>query len=264
MSAEIPKQNYSFLYFLDFQFYFLLFVVFIEKIHDFVTGGTMRPKRSLAQDADNFGKEFVGGLSRDADFDLSVKMFGSDLYFLSLGDNFPTEQKDITKEIGRYLNAFLKATKEGKKHQYDTHQLFLDAEFSYPTSSGFPLKIQSQGAGAFHLETTLKADFKDIQTNPKNTKFSLSIVPSYNVELTGIVSVDGYEVSTGVKVTSNVHSATGSQLSFELSNQGKGVDVKIDFPFKKQEILSFDHKIVFIQQNLGHESIQHNLKSTQK
>lgn len=203
-------------------------------------------------------------MSRDVDFDFSVKMFGSELYFLSLGDNLPTESKDFTKEFGRLLQNFLKATKDGKKNQYDVHSLFLDAEFSYPTSSGFPLKIQSQGAGAFRLETTLKADFKDIQAHPKNTKFSLTVAPSYNIELTGIISVDGYEVTTGVKVTSNVHSATGSQVSFELLNGGKGVDIKIDFPFKKQEILSFDHKIVFIQQNLGHESIQHNLKSAQK
>jgi len=236
----------------------------LTKLHEFVTGGAYRPKRGIAQDADNFGKDFVGTLGRDVDFDLSVKMFGSELYFLSLGDNFPTENKDFTKEFGRLLQNFLKATKDGKKNQYDVHSLFLDAEFAYPTSSGFPLKIQSQGAGAFRLETTLKADFKDIQSNPKNTKFALSVVPSFNVELTGIISVDGYEVTTGVKVTSNVHSATGSQLSFELLNQGKGVDIKVDFPFKKQEILGFDHKIVFIQQNLGHESITHNLKSAQK
>lgn len=144
------------------------------------------------------------------------------------------------------------------------HSLFFDAEFSYPTSSGFPLKIQSQAAGAFHLETLLKADFKDIQSNPKNTKFAVSIAPSYNIEVTGIVSVDGYEVSTGVKVTSTVHSATGSQLTFELLKEGRGVDFKIDFPQNKQEILSFDHKIVFIQQNLGHESIEHSLKASQK
>lgn len=223
-----------------------------------------RSKRGLTQDAEQFGKEFVGSLGKDVDFDLSVKMFGSELYFLSLGDNFPSDNKDFTKEFGKYVQNFLKSSKEGKKHQYDVHSLFLDAEFSYPTSSGFPLKVQSQGAGAFHLETILKADLKDIQAHPKNTKFSVSVLPSYNVELTGIISVDGYEVSAGVKVSSNLHSATGSSLSFELLNQGKGVDVKIDFPFKKQEILSFDHKIVFVQQNLGHESIQHNLKATQK
>lgn len=230
-----------------------------------VTGETpKRHKRGIAQDSEQFGKEYVGDANRDLDFDLSVKMFGSELYFLSLGDNFPAESKDFTKEFGKWVQNFLKASKDGRKNQYDVHSLFFDAEFSYPTSSGFPLKVQSQGAGAFHLEASLKADFKDIQANPKNTKFSVNIVPSYNIELTGVVSIDGYEISTGVKVTSNVHSATGSQLSFELLNQGKGVDFKVDFPLKKQEILSFDHKIVFIQQNLGHESIQHNLKATQK
>lgn len=223
-----------------------------------------RQKRGISQDSENFGKDYVGGQNRDVDFDLSVKMFGSELYFLSLGDNLPADSKDFTKEFGRWVNSFLRAAKEGKKNQYDAHSLFLDAEFAYPTSSGFPLKIQSQGAGAVHLEASLKADFKDIQANPKNTKFSVSIIPSFNVELTGIVSVDGYEVSAGVKVTSNIHSATGSQLSFELLNQGKGIDFKVDFPLKKQEILSFDHKIVFIQQHLGHESISHNLKATQK
>lgn len=227
-----------------------------------MSGG--RHKRSLSQDAEQFGKEHVGDFSRDVNFDFSVKMFGSPMYFLSLGDNFPTENKDFTKEFGRFVQNFLKNSKDGKKNQYDLHSLFLDAEFSYPTSSGFPLRIQSQGAGAFRLEAVLKADFKDIQVNPKNTKFAVSLVPSYNVEMTGIVLVDGYEVTAGVKVSSNVHSSTGSSLSFELLNDGKGVDFKIDFPFKKQEILSIDHNVVLIQQVLGHESVTTQLKSSQK
>lgn len=44
-----------------------------------------RHKRALAQDSEQFGKEHVGNSNRDADFDVSVKMFGSELYFLSLG-----------------------------------------------------------------------------------------------------------------------------------------------------------------------------------
>lgn len=87
---------------------------------------------------------------------------------------------------------------------------------------------------------------------------------SYNIELSGTISVDGYEVSTGVKVTSSIHSATGSQLSFELTNEGRGFDLRIKFPEKTQEIFTFDHKVVFIEQNLGHESVSHNLKLTQK
>lgn len=87
---------------------------------------------------------------------------------------------------------------------------------------------------------------------------------SYNIELSGMITIDGYEVSTGVKVTSGIHSATGSQLAFELTNAGRGFDLRIKFPEKKQEVFTFDHKIVFIEQNLGHESVSHNLKLTQK
>lgn len=79
-----------------------------------------------------------------------------------------------------------------------------------------------------------------------------------------MITIDGYEVSTGVKVTSGIHSATGSQLAFELTNAGRGFDLRIKFPEKKQEVFTFDHKIVFIEQNLGHESVSHNLKLTQK
>lgn len=87
---------------------------------------------------------------------------------------------------------------------------------------------------------------------------------SYNVELTGTVSVDAYELITGVKVSSTVHSSTGSTFSFELLNGGKGVDMKIDFPFNKQEIFSFDHKIAFFGHFLGEEAIQYALKSAVK
>lgn len=87
---------------------------------------------------------------------------------------------------------------------------------------------------------------------------------SYNAELTGTVSVDAYELITGVKVSSNIHSSTGSTFSFELSNGEKGVDMKIDFPFNKQEIFSFDHKIAFFGHFLGQEVVQYDLKSAVK
>lgn len=84
-----------------------------------------RHKRALAQDSEQFGKEYVGNGNRDADFDVSVKMFGSELSFLSLGDNFPTDSKDITKEFGKWVQHFLKASKDGKKNQYDGNCLIL-------------------------------------------------------------------------------------------------------------------------------------------
>lgn len=138
-----------------------------------------RHKRSLHDDAEEFGKDANKDGNKDVDLDLSVKMFGSELYFLSLGDNFPTETKDFSSIVNKWVGGFLKGTKEGKKHSYDLHSLFLDAEFVYPTSIGFPLKLQTQGAGAFHLEASVKADLKGIKANPKATKFSVSVIPRF-------------------------------------------------------------------------------------
>lgn len=149
----------------------------LNKLHSIVENGGHKHKRAIHDDATQFGKEHVGTSDRDIDFDVSIKMFGSEMYFLSLGDNFPTESKGFGSIFSRWFENFLKATKDGKKNTFDVHSLFLDAEFSYPTSIGFPLKIQSQGSGAFHLETILKADLRDIKNNPKNTKFSVNVVP---------------------------------------------------------------------------------------
>lgn len=101
-----------------------------------------RHKRALAQDSEQFGKEYVGSSNRDADFDVSVKMFGSELSFLSLGDNFPAESKDFTKEFGKWVQHFLKASKDGKKNQYDGNYLTSFRPYRYlwirPAQSEIP------------------------------------------------------------------------------------------------------------------------------
>lgn len=149
----------------------------LSKLANTLHPNEKRHKRSLVDEADQFGKQYANYFSKDVELDFSLKAFGSELYFLSLGDNLPSESKDFFGIFNRWYGNFLKATKEGKKNTFDLHSLFLDVEFSYPTSSGFPLKIQSQGSGAFHLETVFKADLNDIKSNPKNTRFSINVVP---------------------------------------------------------------------------------------
>lgn len=224
--------------------------------------GEHRHRRSLKDEAQQFIKQSHGEVDdRDLDIDLSVRLFGSDLFFLSLNNSLPLDGKGVERTLRHWWEKFLANTKDGKKFDLERHALFLDTDIVYPTSIGFPLKIQTQGAAVVRLHTELQADIKDILKNPKNTQFHVKAVPSYNVELSGSLIVDGYVVATGLQVSSYVHSSTGSVLSFKLLEQGKGVDVNIAFPQKKQEIFSFDHKVVFITQELGRESVTTNLKS---
>lgn len=150
-----------------------------EKLANFVHSlhTEKRHKRAITDETEQFGKQYTGGDSHNLDLDLSIKAFGSELYFLSLGDNLPRDAKDFTGHFTRLYRMFTKNSKDAKKYSFDAHSLLLDAELSYPTSSGFPLKIQAQGAGAFHVETVFNVDFEQIKNNPKNTKFDVSFVP---------------------------------------------------------------------------------------
>lgn len=221
-----------------------------------------RSRRGLREDAQQFGKQSEAEYDdRDLDIDLSVKLFGSDLLFLSLNNSLPLDGKGLERTLRHWWEKFLANAKDGKKLELERHALFLDTDIIYPTSIGFPLKIQTQGAAVVRLQTELQADIKEILKNPKNTNFHVKVVPSYNVELSGSLTVDGYAVATGLQVSSYVHSSTGSVLTFKLLEQGKGVDVNVAFPLKKQEIFTFDHKVFFITQELGRESVATSLKS---
>lgn len=221
-----------------------------------------RHHRSLRDDAQQFIKQTNPEYDdRDLDIDLSVRLFGSDLLFLSLNNSLPLDGKGFERTLRHWWEKFLTNAKNGKKLDLERHALFLDTDIVYPTSIGFPLKIQTQGAAVVRLHTELTADIRDILKNPKNTEFRVKVVPSYNVELSASLVVDAHVVATGLHVSSYVHSSTGSVLSFKLLDQGKGVDVTVDFPQKKQELFTFDHKVVFITQELGRESVTTNFKS---
>lgn len=76
--------------------------------------------------------------------------------------------------------------------------------------------------------------------------------------------MDGFSVLSGLQLTGTVHSSTGVEVDFKLVDGGKGVDVDVRFPFKKQEIFKFDHKIVFVVQERGKDSVDTPLKFTSK
>ena len=54
---------------------------------------------------------------------------------------------------------------------------FLNAEFSYPTSMGLPMKLSTQGSSALKLKLDGKIDIPSIMKSPKNTYFKLQIIP---------------------------------------------------------------------------------------
>lgn len=151
----------------------------VQELYDtFFSDAKQIQKRSVRNDVKQFAKAVNMGneVNNDVDLDVSFKLFGSEMYFLSLGDNLSMDPKEFLKDVKKRVAGALNKAK-GFDYTYENHALFLDAELVYPTGVGMPLKLSTLGTGVVRMETGGKFDFKDIEKNPSNTKFNLKLVP---------------------------------------------------------------------------------------
>uniref|UniRef100_W4VRP6 Putative apolipophorin n=1 Tax=Corethrella appendiculata TaxID=1370023 RepID=W4VRP6_9DIPT len=220
-----------------------------------------RFRRGIKEDVEKFAKTVNLGndVIQDLKLDLSLKFFGSELFFLSIGDTLPDTPEKFFDKFFDCLDKNLEKAKHFE-HTFEHHALFMDSDFVYPTSVGLPLKLSTQGSGFTRLEVVSEVDIKELIKSPESAKFHLKLVPSANFILTGTLSVDAYTVATGLQVSGSVHTSTGSDINFSRTDDGNTVDVFVGSPLKKQEIFSFEHKIVFITRERGKENIEIPLK----
>ncbi|KAH8272507.1 hypothetical protein KR044_012208, partial [Drosophila immigrans] len=203
-------------------------------------GAAGRTKRSIADDASKIAKKYKTYGSKniqDLNLDLSLKLFGSELAFLSLGDNFPSTLDDIIKY---FSNAFDKTKKElsSFEKQFTSHHLFLDAELSYPTGLGVPLEIGAQGFAANKIDFAINVDVNDIlEQNWQRSKYRFKFVPSIDVNVNIQLGFNTQVLSTGIRVVSTAHSATGSDVTISLINNGEGFNVNVDLPREQLELI---------------------------
>ncbi|KAG8248493.1 hypothetical protein J6590_038193, partial [Homalodisca vitripennis] len=178
------------------------------------------------------------------------KYFGRKGILRSKGKEFIDKFAD---EAERVVNKTLEQTKRSvnkkqtfaviNKIDYKKARTFLDVGLTYPTGLGFGLKINVNGNFALNIKLDSKADVKAIMNNQKNSFVAFQFVPSGSLELASTLVVDADVVESGVKVSANLHSSTGTDLTVKVLD-GYGVDVKLGLPVKKQEILNF-HSDVF-------------------
>ncbi|GLV37036.1 apolipophorin [Carabus blaptoides fortunei] len=189
-------------------------------------------------------------LNKDLELDTSVKIFGSELLFLSINEDI----QKLTPEaiIDELFDALDQGIDKAKNFEYHIkeHLLFMDSELTYPTSIGFPLRCNIQGASAMHFITSGNIDIRQVLSDPKNAQIKLKLIPSANVQISGGLNVDAHFVKTGLKITSNVLTSTGTDLTLKLVN-GVEIDVKMGLPVDKQVLMSFSHDLEFASQELG-------------
>ncbi|KAG7188374.1 hypothetical protein KM043_008028 [Ampulex compressa] len=183
-------------------------------------------------------------VDQELDLDLSIKLFGVELAYLSY-------QADCNKISGMHLLDklfdFLEVGMEKLKsfdHDFKNHLEFLDAELVYPSGLGLPLTLGATGTSVVKVKTSGTIDVSAILKDPTNAAFKLSLTPSLSVRLDGRILLRGFGVESGMKLVGTLYSSTGTDLSVALLD-GKGFDVTVGTPLKKDVIVSFNSDVLF-------------------
>ncbi|KAJ8707317.1 hypothetical protein PYW08_010569 [Mythimna loreyi] len=227
-----------------------------------VEGGLHRGRRSLKTDVDNFDKTLKAEatpFNNELDFDLYVKLFGTDAVFLSLGDDKGFDFDKVVDQFMQYLNKGINDVKHFQQ-EVRAHMLFLDAELAYPTSTGLPLKLDVVGAATGRLEVATNVDIRQCLNSPKDAKVDIKVVPSTDVEITGALLVDADAISTGLKVIVNLHSSTGGHVIAKVLENGRGFDLQVGLPVDKQEIITASNDLVYFSAEKGQPEKQNPVK----
>jgi len=225
---------------------------FVEEIKERVTQ-TLRSKRDVTKaEIDAIGKQVQikdNELNTNLDLDASIKAFGAEVAFL----NFNEQTREWTPNaiVDKIVQTINKGVEDIKKFDevVRSNLLFLDAELAYPTGTGFPLRLGAEGSANIQVKASGAIDIRALLK--KDTTIKAVLIPSATIEIAGRLTLDALLVENGLKVISTLHTSTGGDLTVQLFNGDKGLDIKFALPLEKQNILSAQHDIVFHTRELG-------------
>lgn len=94
--------------------------------------------------------------------------------------------------------------------------MFLDSEVSYPTSTGFPIRLGVEGTASTHVKASSYL--------PDTDDFKFSLIPSISAEVKAQFIVDAAVFESGLTVVGNLYSSVGGAVEASYS-----LDCKIFF-----------------------------------
>ncbi|KPI95250.1 Apolipophorin [Papilio xuthus] len=224
-----------------------------EKSKDKVEHGIVRRRRSIKSEVDNFDKKIKAEsapYNNELDLDVYLKLFGTDAVFLSLGDDKGFNFDHLLDQLISVLHDGVNKAKNFQ-NELRGHLLFLDAELAYPTSTGLALKLDLVGAATARVDVATFIDIRQCIKSPENAKVDVKLVPSTDIEVSGVMMIDADAVSTGLKVITNLHSSTGGHIIAKMIENGQGFDINFGLPLEKQEIIVASNELVYFTAEKG-------------
>lgn len=230
-----------------------------QELYDAITkeiSQISRQKRALPGDLAAFDKtvKMSAEYNRDPDIDLSVKVFGSELYFLSMSQNIPATPTDLLKLFATELSKGVDALKNFQ-YNFENHALWLDSDIVYPTALGLPFKLSSTGASAFKVDLSGSIDVKQLLEDPLNSKVQLTFSPAADIFISGQIGFGAYAYETALEVAGTIYTNTGANTTVEIQG-GKNLVVTTIPTIKEQFVIEMSHQISTVSQESGREAVK--------
>lgn len=207
----------------------------------------LRHKREVKQgELDKFAKGVKlrnNEVDQQLDLDLSVKLFGVELAYLTYNGN--PAQLSPENIIDKIFDNIDVGFDKVKKFDYNLQNRlqFLDAELIYPTNLGTALSVNVIGTSVVHLKTYGRLDIPAILDHPNNADVRIGLEPGASIRIAGSLTVKGFDVESGIKLVSTLHTDTATDVTVKLLD-GKGIDISVGAPKRKEEIISVSSEIL--------------------
>ncbi|XP_032678528.1 apolipophorins [Odontomachus brunneus] len=206
----------------------------------------LRGKREIKQsELDKFAKSVKlrnNEVDQELDIDLSVKMFGVEMYYLTSNGHFKDlTDKQLIDKIFDKADAEINNLKKLDSN-FKNHMQFLDMELVYPTNLG-PMTLNLLGTSVVLLKTYGKIDVKAIMENPQNAEFYFGFDPSASVRVAGTMAVKAFDVESGMKVVGTLYTNTATDIKVKMLD-GKGIDFSIGTPSSKEETILLNSEVL--------------------
>jgi hypothetical protein len=207
----------------------------------------LRGKREVKQgELDKFAKGVKlrnNEVDQQLDLDLSIKMFGVEMAYLTHDGNpaHLTPEHIVDKIFDKIEIGFNKAKKID--YNVNNHMQLLDVELAYPTNLGMALSFNVIGSSVVNMKLHSKLDIPAIIKNPDNAEIFISFNPSASIRIAGSMAVKGFDVESGMKIVGTIYTDISTDVAVKLLN-GQGIDVKVETPRKKEKIISLKSEIL--------------------
>ncbi|CAK8688943.1 unnamed protein product [Clavelina lepadiformis] len=188
-------------------------------------------------------RQYKNGLNREdkPNANWYLRLFGNEMFY----GNTRSVQPSAAEEPPMNIIPILTRLAQGGEYHYHDDTMLVNSAHVLPTGVGLPLTIAFNGSASVDIAAEGKLDMTGLFLSPPNLAVLGSLKPRAVVLVTGSMSVDAHATRTGIATQSSAVTSMTVGGKMTIDN-GRRVLIKIDAPFERNTLFSFNHKLMKI------------------